>query len=85
MISITAAGLPYRVVLPLKESFEYVFSDLDQDPGELHLLKSWTIKSLVEGVLSKHGEAAAEWLEDAEQVGKWWVNEQRRIWGYREA
>lgn len=85
MVSVTAAGSPYRLVLPLKEGFEYVFSDLNQDPGELHLLKSWTMDDLVDNVMSKHGEAAAEWLEDAEQVGKWWVNEQRRIWGYREA
>jgi hypothetical protein len=85
MVSVTAAGSPYRLVLPLKEGFEYVFSDLNKDPGELHLVKSWTMRDLVDDVLSKHGEAAAEWLEDAEQVGKWWVNEQRRIWGYREA
>lgn len=85
MVSVTAAGSPYRLVLPLKEGFEYVFSDLNQDPGELHLLKSWTMKDLVDDVMSKHGASAAEWLEDAEQVGKWWVNEQRRIWGYREA
>lgn len=84
MVSVTAAGLPYRLVLPFKEGFEYVFSDLNQDPGELHL-KLWTMKDLVDDVMSKHEASAAEWLEDAEQVGKWWVNEQRRIWGYRES
>ncbi|KAJ5675511.1 hypothetical protein N7462_008408 [Penicillium macrosclerotiorum] len=85
MVSITAAGMPYRLVLPFKEGFEYVFSHLDQDPGELHPIKAWTFDDLIEEVAPKYGDNAVEWLEDAEQVGKWWENEQRRIWGYREA
>ncbi|KAJ5480750.1 hypothetical protein N7539_006644 [Penicillium diatomitis] len=85
MVAVTAAGTPWRLILPLKENFEYIFSDLDKDPGELHPLNAWTIKELLKEVSSKYGDAAAKWTRDAERVGKWWVNEQRRNWGYREA
>ncbi|KAJ6004666.1 Alkaline phosphatase-like alpha/beta/alpha [Penicillium herquei] len=85
MISVMSANLPYRLVLPLREGFEYVFTNLDKDPGELHPLKAWTLSQLLGEVLSRHDEDAVVWLEEAEQVGKWWVSNQRRIWGYRES
>jgi hypothetical protein len=84
IVSVTSADTPYRLILPIREGFEYVFTHLDEDPGELHPLKTWTLSELVGEVSSKFGEGPASWLEDAEQVGKWYVNEQRRIWGYRE-
>jgi arylsulfatase A-like enzyme len=84
MVSVTSADTPYRLILPIREGFEYVFTHLDEDPGELHPMKTWTLSELVGEVSSKFGEDPASWLEDAEQVGKWYVNEQRRIWGYRE-
>lgn len=85
MISVMAAGLPYRLILPLREGFEYAFSDLGDDPGELKPVKAWTLTQLLNTVLREHGDDAGEWLEEAEQVGRWWANNQRRIWGYREA
>lgn len=85
MVSITAASIPYRLILPIREGFEYVFTHLGQDPGEVYPTKSWTLSELVEAVEEKYGEEAAQWAGDAETVGKWYVNEQRRIWGYREA
>ncbi|KAJ5778122.1 Alkaline phosphatase-like alpha/beta/alpha [Penicillium odoratum] len=85
MIAVTAAGMPYRLILPLREGFEYVFTHLDKDPGELRPIKAWTLSQLVNEVRSGYHEDAVEWLEEAEKVGKWWTNEQRRVWGYREA
>ncbi|KAJ5579831.1 uncharacterized protein N7459_005816 [Penicillium hispanicum] len=85
MISVMAADIPYRLVLPIREGFEYVFTHLGDDPGEQHPTKAWTLSDLVDEVASNYGKEPAAWLEDAEKVGKWWVNEQRRIWGYREA
>lgn len=85
MLSITTASLPYRLVLPLKNEFEYIFSDLEKDPGELHVTKAWSIPELKKDVSAKYSDDAVEWLESADKVGKWWVNQQRRIWGYREA
>ncbi|CAG8926084.1 unnamed protein product [Penicillium salamii] len=85
MLSVTTAGMPYRLILPLNEKFEYTFTHLGEDPGETHLTKAWTLPELIKEVKPKHGEETAIWLEDAEKVGKWWVTEQKRIWGYREA
>lgn len=85
MLSVTAADVPYRLILPLKEGFEYTFTHLGEDPGERNLTKAWTLGGLIEEVSPKFGNQSASWLEDAEQVGKWWVSEQKRIWGYREA
>ncbi|KAJ5733178.1 Alkaline phosphatase-like alpha/beta/alpha [Penicillium manginii] len=84
-MSVTAAGTPYRLILPIKEDSEYVFSHLGTDPGELSPMKSWSLSRLADTVKTKFGSEAAAWLEDAEKVGKWYVNDQRRIWGYREA
>ncbi|KAJ5582598.1 hypothetical protein N7535_001218 [Penicillium sp. DV-2018c] len=84
MLSVTSADIPYRLILPLKDDFEYTFTHTGEDPGETHLMKAWTLESLIEVVEPKHGKEAIAWLKDAEQVGKWWVSEQKRIWGYRE-
>ncbi|KAJ6187537.1 hypothetical protein N7519_002445 [Penicillium mononematosum] len=85
MLSVMAADVPYRLILPLKDGFEYTFTHLGEDPGETHLTKAWTLKALIEEVKPKFGKESADWLKDAELVGKWWVSEQKRIWGYREA
>ncbi|KAJ5398848.1 hypothetical protein N7465_009337 [Penicillium sp. CMV-2018d] len=85
MLSVMAADVPYRLVLPLKEGFEYTFTHLGEDPGEAHPTKAWTLETLMKEVKPKFGQESADWLKDAELVGKWWVSEQKRIWGYREA
>jgi hypothetical protein len=85
MLSVTTASVPYRLILPLKEGFEYSFTHLGEDPNEDHPIKDWTLKTLIKDVAPKYGDEAAAWLSDAEKVGKWWVTEQKRIWGYREA
>ncbi|KXG47064.1 Alkaline phosphatase-like, alpha/beta/alpha [Penicillium griseofulvum] len=85
MLSIMAADVPYRLILPLKDGFEYTFTHLGDDPGETHFTKAWTLEELIEEVEPKYGAESAEWLTNAELVGKWWVSEQKRIWGYREA
>ncbi|KAI2713452.1 hypothetical protein CBS147332_5192 [Penicillium roqueforti] len=85
MLSIMAADVPYRLILPLKDGFEYTFTHLSEDPGENHPSKAWTLAALIKEVKPKFGQESADWLNDAEQVGKWWVSEQKRIWGYREA
>lgn len=85
MVSVTAASIPYRLILPIRENFEYVFTQLDDDPDELHPIKAWTLPELVESVEGKYGEEACRWVEDAEKVGLWHVNDLRRIWGFREA
>jgi len=83
MLAITTANSPYRLILPLKEEFNYRFTHLGKDPGELKPLEGWSVPRLVDQVRKDHGEEAATWLMDAERVGRWWVDEQKRIWDYR--
>lgn len=83
MLSVAAADVPYRLILPLKEGFEYRFTHLEKDPGETRPLEAWTLEELVKDVSKEFGKDAAKWLRDAEKVGKWWVAEQKRVWDYR--
>jgi arylsulfatase A-like enzyme len=82
MLSIGSAAVPYRLILPLTEGFEYVFSNLDTDPDELSPLRGWSLDQLIGRVQRKHGDKAGKWLSDAEKVGKWWIGEQKRLWNY---
>ncbi|KGO77778.1 Alkaline phosphatase-like, alpha/beta/alpha [Penicillium italicum] len=83
MLSVGSAAVPYRIILPLAEDFEYVFSNLDTDPNELSPLRGWSLEELIGRVQRTHGDKAGKWLVDAEKVGKWWVEEQKRLWNYQ--
>lgn len=80
MLSLGSAAVPYRLILPLAEDFEYIFSDLDTDPDELSPLRGWSLEELIGRVQRKHGDKAGKWLVDAEKVGKWWIKEQKILW-----
>ncbi|CAG8219812.1 unnamed protein product [Penicillium nalgiovense] len=83
MLSVGSAAVPYRLILPLAEDFEYVFSNLDTDPNELSPLRGWSLEELIGRVQRKHGDKAGKWLVDAEKVGKWWIEEQKSLWNYQ--
>lgn len=83
MLSVGSAAVPYRLILPLSEDFEYVFSNLETDPNELNPEFGWSLEELIEHVESKHGDQAGKWLMDAEKVGRWWVGNQKRLWNYQ--
>lgn len=83
ILAITSTNAPYRLILPLKEEFNYRFTNLEKDPGEAHPLEGWSIPRLVDRIRRDHGDQAATWLIEAEMVGRWWVAEQKRIWDYR--
>ncbi|OQE39201.1 hypothetical protein PENCOP_c007G03632 [Penicillium coprophilum] len=83
MLSIGSAAVPYRLILPLTEDFEYTFSNLDTDPDESSPLRGWSLEGLISRVQSKHGDKAGKWLADAEKVGKWWIEEQKILWNYQ--
>ena len=83
VMAITSTTSPYRLILPLKEEFAYRFTNLANDPGEIHPLRAFTMSRLRSLVKAEHGRKAAAWAEEAEWVGRWWVNEQKRIWDYR--
>lgn len=84
MLSVGSAAVPYRLILPLSEGFEYRFTHLEQDPYELSPLTAWDLDSLAAHVASHHGLNASDWLVKAEGMGSWWIDERKRLWNYHE-
>lgn len=84
MLSVGSAAVPYRLILPLTEDFEFVFSNLDTDPDELHPLRGWSAQELITRVKSKYGEKAGQWVDEADKVGRWWVAERKRLWNFEQ-
>ncbi|KAJ6104440.1 hypothetical protein N7523_010760 [Penicillium sp. IBT 18751x] len=71
MLSVGSAAVPYRLILPLTEDFEFLFTNLNSDPEEICPLRGWSAEELIPRVRSEHGEKAAQWVNDAEKVGRW--------------
>lgn len=84
MLSVGSAAVPYRLILPLSSDFNYIFSNLIQDPFETEVLEDWDFHSLVHTVKHQYGHDAAHWLKEAKAVGKWWVSERKRLWNHHE-
>lgn len=82
MLAVSSAATHWRVIIPLEEDFTYTFSDLETDPNETDTIEKWSIKELLPEVRKKHGEDAAKWLEEAEEVTRWWSREMHRRWNY---
>ncbi|KAL1976247.1 hypothetical protein VTN31DRAFT_2529 [Thermomyces dupontii] len=83
-LSIMSAAYPsYRYVMPICESSPYSFTHLEQDPSEETPVQGWNGgESLARQVRQRYGEEAAQWVQEAEEIGKWYVWEARRRWGY---
>ncbi|RJE18711.1 Sulfatase domain protein [Aspergillus sclerotialis] len=84
MLAVTSAAAPYRLVLPLTKDFEFAFSNLEKDPDEEHIINEWNLKGLLKKVKNEHGKEAAKWVQDAESIAKWWIEERKRVWNYHE-
>ncbi|EFQ99990.1 sulfatase domain-containing protein [Nannizzia gypsea CBS 118893] len=82
MISVSSAATPWRVIIPLDGQSQYIFSDLSTDPNELDVLTGWRVSYLLPAVKSKHGAAAKQWLQEADEVASWWATEMRHLWNY---
>jgi arylsulfatase A-like enzyme len=82
MLSVGSAAVPFRLIMPLTEDFEFVFTNLNTDPDELHPLRGWYAEELTSRVQSEHGEKAAQWVTEAEKIGRWWVAERKRLWNF---
>ena len=83
-LSVDDASLPYRLIIPLVEEKEFVFTNLAKDPYEESLLQDFSLGSLSKNVRYRFGHEAAQWVFDAEKVGRWWVNDRRRLYNYSE-
>lgn len=84
MLSVGSAAVPYRLILPLTEDFEYRFTHLDEDPYELAPITDWSLESLLTHVASTYGSEASDWVAKAEVAGLWWVDERKRLWNYHD-
>lgn len=63
-------------------SFEYRFTHTQADPNEQHPLQRWEFAGLRLAVRDEYGDEAAEWIEEARRMARWWIAEQMRIWNY---
>ena len=82
-LSVGSAAVPYRLILPLTQDFEYVFSNLETDPDEVNLLNGWSVEELISSVQEEYGDKAGQWVAEAVQVSQWWVDERKRLWNYQ--
>lgn len=90
LLSISSAAAPWRLVVPVcKAGGVYRFTDVARDPAEERPVEDFSIHKLRKKIRASRAYAAdaeegrvERWIEQAEQVGKWWVLEQRRRWDY---
>jgi hypothetical protein len=81
-LSVSSAAVPFRLVLPICKSGVYRFTDTEQDPKETSAIEEISISALAKKLREEFRYEAAQWVIEAEEVGKWWVLEQRLRWGY---
>ncbi|KPM41441.1 hypothetical protein AK830_g5140 [Neonectria ditissima] len=85
MLSVRDAHQPnWRVVVPIVENIEWRFTDLAQDPHEENAVVGFGYKSFLDKVEIGRGREAAEWVEKAAFMSRWWVEENRKRWRYEE-
>ncbi|KAI8933132.1 hypothetical protein NX059_009773 [Plenodomus lindquistii] len=82
VLAIADASTPYRLILPLCSAIPLRFTDLFADPGEIEPVIAWTMDELIAIVKVRHGVKAKDWVILAEELGRWWVWNQRSKWGY---
>jgi hypothetical protein len=82
LLSVSSAAVPFRLVIPICKSGVYRFTDTDLDPYETSPIEENSISALAKTLSQHFGDETSAWAVEAEQIGKWWVLEQRRRWGY---
>lgn len=81
-LSVSSAAVPFRLVLPICKAGIYRFTDTERDPYEASAIEANSISALANKLRKKFGDEASRWVIEAEEVGKWWVVEQRQRWGF---
>ena len=82
MLSVASADVPYRLILPLNDGHSYFFANDMENPAKLQLIKDWTELDLLKQVRQVHGKQAAAWASESIRIGRWWVDEMKRIWNF---
>ncbi|EAW14610.1 sulfatase domain protein [Aspergillus clavatus NRRL 1] len=78
----SAAKPAYRLVIPLIDDLEWRFTDLREDPNELHPSKSFDLVDLANTLDKKYGAEVTDWVRDAAHVAAWWVGDNWRRYRY---
>ncbi|KAI5303974.1 hypothetical protein KEM56_006998 [Ascosphaera pollenicola] len=84
MLAVSSAASPYRLIVPLVDSFGYRFTNTKTDPVEKDPMEGWSISELAETVVKKYGEEAKKWLYEADAIARWWSSERHRLYHYSE-
>lgn len=72
----------WRLIVPVIDNIEWRFTDLGSDPHEQEPIVSFGLLSLLHSVERRHGLEAAEWVEEAAFMARWWVEENSKRWRY---
>ncbi|KND92031.1 hypothetical protein TOPH_03367 [Tolypocladium ophioglossoides CBS 100239] len=72
----------WRLIVPVVDNIEWRFTDLGSDPHEQEPVVSFGFWSLLHSVERRHGREAAEWVEEAAFMARWWVEENSKRWRY---
>tara|TARA_R110002003_G_scaffold145_13_gene13448 strand:+ start:2483 stop:5008 length:2526 start_codon:yes stop_codon:yes gene_type:complete len=82
LLAISDASTTFRLIFPLCSTIPLRFTDISSDPQEMNPITAWTPGELSEIIKVRHGVRAMEWVQLAEELGRWWVWKQREKWGY---
>ena len=83
VLSVSSAAVPFRLIIPVCTNGVYRFTDISRDPYELAPIQEFSIAKLAKKIRKSYADdAASKWLVEADQVGRYWVLEQRRRWRY---
>ncbi|KAM4063142.1 sulfatase domain-containing protein [Hirsutella rhossiliensis] len=72
----------WRLVVPTVDNIEWRFSDLATDPREAKPVVGFDLKEFLARIHDACGSDAAQWVEDAVFVTRWWVEENSKRWRY---
>ncbi|KAI5459003.1 alkaline-phosphatase-like protein [Mariannaea sp. PMI_226] len=81
-LSVTSADAPWRLVLPLDNKSQYVFTNLERDPLEIARFSEWSMPALQVAIRDEFGDDSSRWAAEALAVARWWALERKRLWGY---
>ncbi|RAL04241.1 sulfatase domain protein [Aspergillus ibericus CBS 121593] len=79
----SAAHPAYRLVIPLVDDVEWRFTNVEQDPDELHPVTEFNLVDLARTLDKEYGTDAVDWVRDAAHVAEWWVTENWHLYQYR--
>jgi hypothetical protein len=82
LLAISDGSTTFRLILPLCSTIPLRFTDISTDPYEWEPTTAWTMDELRAQIKVKYGVKASQWAQLAGELGRWWVWNQRSVWGY---